>query len=60
LLFISLEELNVLFTQETFGVSLLHLLGAGLGFGLGVVMLKNKLVDCEGGIYSALPSGFRT
>lgn len=48
LIFVGLEELNVLFTHETFTVSLLHLLGAALGFGLGVAMVKNRLVDCEG------------
>ncbi len=32
----------------TFGSQILHLMGAGLGFGVGVVMLKKGWVDCEG------------
>jgi membrane associated rhomboid family serine protease len=32
----------------TVGSELFHLLGAGLGFGVGASMLKAKLVDCEG------------
>ncbi len=32
----------------TFGSQVLHLMGAGLGFGIGVVMLKKGWVDCEG------------
>ena len=32
----------------TFGSQVLHLMGAGIGFGVGVVMLKRGWVDCEG------------
>ncbi len=36
------------FEGLTWGSQALHLMGAGLGFGVGFVMLKKNLVDCEG------------
>lgn len=46
--FIFIELLMGLLTGLTFGSQVLHLMGAGIGFGVGVVMLRKGLVDCEG------------
>jgi hypothetical protein len=47
-LFIFIELLTSFFAGLTFGSQALHLMGAGIGFGVGVVMLKKGWVDCEG------------
>ena len=46
--FIFIELLTSFFAGLTFGSQVLHLMGAGIGFGVGVVMLKKGWVDCEG------------
>jgi membrane associated rhomboid family serine protease len=48
LLYIGLEVLTVIVSGLAVTSSLLHLFGAGLGFGLGILLLKFNLVDCEG------------
>jgi membrane associated rhomboid family serine protease len=46
--FVFIELLTGLIAGLTFGSQVLHLMGAGIGFGVAVVMLKKDLVDCEG------------
>ena len=46
--FVFIELLTGLFAGLTFGSQVLHLMGAGIGFGVAVVMLKKDWVDCEG------------
>ena len=46
--FVFIELLTGLIAGLTFGSQVLHLMGAGIGFGVGVVMLKKDWVDCEG------------
>jgi membrane associated rhomboid family serine protease len=46
--FVFIELLTGLIAGLTFGSQVLHLMGAGIGFGAGVVMLKKDWVDCEG------------
>ncbi len=45
--FVFIELLTGLIAGLTFGSQVLHLMGAGIGFGVGVVMLKKGWVDCE-------------
>jgi len=46
--FLFIEMFTGLISGLTFGSQVLHLMGAGIGFGLGVVMLKRDGVDWEG------------
>ena len=48
LFFLFIEMFTGLISGLTFGSQVLHLMGAGIGFGLGVIMLKRDWVDCEG------------
>ena len=48
ILYIGLEVVTVVVSGLAVTSSLLHLIGAGLGFGLGTVLLKANVVDCEG------------
>jgi len=48
ILYFGIEILTTIFTGFSFGSSVLHMMGAGLGFGVGIVMLKKGWVDCEG------------
>ncbi len=45
--YIGFEVLTATFQQFAVATSTLHLMGAGVGFALGVVMLKKNMVDCE-------------
>ncbi len=46
--YIAMELIWIPFRGFRPSSELAHLMGAGLGFGLGVLMVKLKLVDCEG------------
>ncbi len=48
LIYIAWEGLWIVFSGLTFGTSMLHLLGAALGFALASVLVMAGLVDCEG------------
>lgn len=43
-----LELVLGIFSNFSFGSTILHLMGAGVGLVLGLVMLRMKWVDCEG------------
>ena len=45
---VALELFTGFMAGLSIGSQVLHLMGAGLGFGVGVVMLKKGWVDCEG------------
>jgi len=46
-LFVVLELAVSFFSGFAMSSQVLHLMGAGLGVGLGIALLKTKLVDCE-------------
>ena len=45
--YIGLELLTAAFQEFAVATATLHVMGAGVGFALGVVMLKREMVDCE-------------
>lgn len=45
--YIGLEILTATFEGFAIATSTLHLMGAAAGFGIGTLMLKNDIVDCE-------------
>ena len=45
--YIGLEILSATFEGFTIATSTLHLMGAAAGFGIGTLMLKKDIVDCE-------------
>jgi membrane associated rhomboid family serine protease len=45
--YIGLEILTATFEGFTIATSTLHLMGAAAGFGIGTLMLKKDIVDCE-------------
>ena len=45
--YIGFEVLTAAFQQFEIATATLHLMGAGVGFAVGVVMLKRNMVDCE-------------
>lgn len=55
--YIGLEILTATFEGFSIATSTLHLMGAAAGFGLGTLMLKKDLVDCEDWDLFAVLSG---
>ena len=46
-LFLALQLVEVLLSGMALSSGLLHVIGAGLGFAVGIWMVKTKRVDCE-------------
>jgi len=50
----------VMFTGITITTAILHLMGAGIGFGVGIAMLKLDWVDCENWDFFSVRAGRNT
>jgi len=56
-LYLGLQALELLFTGMTLSSAFLHAIGAALGFGVGVWMVKTNRVDCENWDFFSLLAG---
>ena len=55
--YIGIEILTAFMEQFAIATATLHLMGAAVGFGVGTVMLKKQMVDCEDWDLFAVMSG---